>query len=163
MKFPNAAIALLCCAHLVLAPAIATGQVSQSDGETGQWERVQSLAPGSRLQVRRIDQPLMEGGFVSADDATLVVRDKSGEVRIPRSAIRRIGVGRASARLKGAAIAGAIGAGAGVLIVVALRGALTDGDGVSEEAAAGLGAIGGAIGFGLGVLTPGYVTIYRVR
>jgi len=56
--------------------------------------------------------------------------------------------------LKGGAIGAAIGAGSGIAIAVALGGALTDGDGVSSEAAA-LGTIGAALGFNIGLIPQG--------
>jgi hypothetical protein len=83
---------------------------------------------------------------------------------IAQSDIRQVKVKRGPARLRNGAIGAAIGAVSGVLIVVALDGALTDGDGTSEEGAAILGAAGAGIGFALGMFAgPGYSTIYKAH
>jgi hypothetical protein len=144
-------------------PSMAKDAQAMEDKATQQWQRVQSLAPGTEVQVRPFDGKTVNGRFVSAEESALTVRLESTEMRIGRSEIRLVRAKRGSARLKGGAIGAAIGAAAGLLIAVALDGALTDGNGVSREAAGVLSALGGGIGFGLGVIPTGYVKIYKAR
>ena len=136
-------------------------QTVTDERKSTHWLRVQSLSPGVQVQVRQSDKTTVKGRFVSAGENTLTIKAKSGELRIERSRIQKIHARRAAARLKGGAIGAAIGATSGIVIAVALGGALTDGDGVSSEAAAALGTLGAGIGFGLGLIPPGYTTIYK--
>jgi hypothetical protein len=115
------------------------------------------------VQVRRFDKTTVKGRFSSASDGTLVVTTDGGDVSLDRGDVRQVRVRRASARLRGGALGAVIGAAAGIGIAVALGGALTDGDGVSSEAAAALGTLGGGIGFAAGLIPRGYTTIYKAR
>ena len=159
-------IAAVCCGLAIATHLVAAGGGSQTKTEeqsSAQWKRVQSVAPGAQIQVKRFDKTTLNGRFVSAVDSALTISSDSGETRIARSDIRQVRARRASGRLKGGAIGAAIGAAAGITIAVALGGALTDGDGVSSEAAAALGALGAGIGLGLGLIPPGYVEVYKAR
>jgi hypothetical protein len=157
-------LAFCCLALSTDHIAMAGGsQAPPDDRTTAQWQRVQSLLPGVQLQVRRLDKTTVKGSFVSADDSAITVKAEIGESRIARSDIRQVRAKRGSARLKGGAIGAAIGAAGGIAIAVALGGALTDGDGVSSEAAAALGALGGGIGLAVGLIPTGYTKIYDAR
>ena len=159
MTFKSIAAAwcILLSAHLTAA------DVSKAEQKSEQWQRVESVTPGTQIQVKRFDKTKVKGRFVSAGDSALTVTAEGGELRIARTDIRQVRVRRASGRLKGGAIGAAIGAAGGIVVAIALGGALTDGDGVSSEAAAALGALGAGIGFGIGLIPPGYVEVYKAR
>jgi hypothetical protein len=105
----------------------------------------------------------VRGSVVSATDSGLVISAKSGQVSVAKSDIKEVKVSSESARIKKGAINGAIGAGGGVATAAILDGALTDGNGMSGAAAVFFGVIGGAAGFVIGMLRPGYKTIYKDR
>ena len=138
-------------------------QTATDEQSSAQWKRVQSVAPGAQIQVKRFDKTTVKGRFVSAGESALTMSSASGEARIARSDIRQVRARRALGRLKCGAIGAAIGAASGITIAVAVGGALTDGAGVSSEAAAAVGALGAGIGFGLGLIPPGYVEVYKAR
>lgn len=88
-------------------------------------------------------------------------REKQSK-NIARSVIRQVKIRRSSARVRRGAIGAAIGAASGVILVVILDGALTDGNGVSQKYAAAVGAAGAGIGFLAGASWLGFTTIYKV-
>ncbi|HYP14335.1 MAG TPA: hypothetical protein VEQ63_10470 [Bryobacteraceae bacterium] len=153
-----------CCLVLTLISAVpGLGAQRPPDTTSAEWQRVQSIIPGTEVMVRRAGKEWVAGRFMSAAGSELVVSAKGGDVRIDRAGIDRVRARRKSSWLRGGAIWGAVGAGVGVAIVAALGGALTDGDGVSEEGAVLLGAIGGGLGFAIGAFSPSYTTVYKVR
>ena len=138
-------------------------QIATPEQSSAQWQRVQSLAPGAHIQIKRFDKTTVKGRLISTDDKAMTVSAKGSELSIPKTDIRQVRARRASGRIKGGAIGAAIGAASGIAIAIALGGTLTDGDGVSSEAAVALGTLGAGIGFGLGLVPPGYVAIYEAR
>ena len=124
---------------------------------------MQSLPPGQVVEVRRLHGKTVRGSVVSIVDNVLTVKAGSGQVDIARPDIGRVRVRRARPNLRAGAIGAAIGALSGVVIIVALDGALTDGNGTSEEGAAALGAIGAGIGLAIGLPQHRYSTIYKVH
>jgi hypothetical protein len=137
-------ICFLVLSALVL-PVDLRGQSVKDDGDA-RWRQVQSLPPGQVVEVRRLHGKTVRGSVVSIVDNVLTVKAGSGQVD-----------------LRAGAIGAAIGALSGVVIIVALDGALTDGNGTSEEAAAALGAIGAGIGLAIGLPQHRYSTIYKVH
>ena len=146
----------------VLVPAEARGQ-SSPDDIAAQWRRVQSVPSGEQVEVRRLSGQKVKGTVIATSDDGLTIQAEAGQLSIPRSEIRQVKVRRRSANLKRGAIGAAIGAASGVAIIVILDGALTDGDGVAEDAAAILGAVGAGIGFLTGVIPSGFITIYKAN
>jgi hypothetical protein len=157
-------IAAMCCTLALTSNSLAADRGSQTSTDeqtSAQWQRMQSVAPGAQIQVKRFDKRTVKGRFVSAGHSDLTISSEGVETSLARSEIRQVRVRRASGRFRGGAIGAAIGAASGITIAVALGGALTDGDGVSSEAAAALGALGAGIGLGLGLIPPGYVEVYK--
>jgi hypothetical protein len=146
----------------ILVAGEARGQSSRDD-IAAQWRRVQSVPSGEQVEVRRLSGQKVKGTVISTADDGLTIKAETGQLNIPRSEIRQVKVRRRSANLKRGAIGAAIGAASGVVVVVALDGALTDGNGVAEDAAAILGAIGAGIGFLAGVIPSGFITIYKAN
>ena len=149
------------CLALTLV-AEARGQRVADEG-AAQWRRVQALPAGEPVEVRPLKGKKVKGSVVSATDDALTITADDGQRNTPRADIKEVKIKRTSPNLKRGGIGAAIGAASGVIFVVILDGALTDGDGVAEDAAAILGAVGAAIGFLAGVISHGYVTIYKVR
>ena len=159
MKFSS--VGRLCC-HvtlvLTLFAADARGQAKELDV---QWSAVQALPAGEAIQVGLIKKESVRGNIVSSTEMTVTVATKGGEMTTARSDIKEVKVkrGQLTKNLVGAGIGGA----AGVTTAAILDGALTDGNGVSESAAAFLGAVGAGAGFLLSALQPAYKTIYKGR
>jgi len=159
-------VTALCCLMALNGRLVAgefNGQGVPDQQISVQWQRVQSLSPGAYVEVSQSDKKKVRGRMVSTAVDALTIATDHGELNILRTDIRQVRLKRDSARLKGASIGAAIGAASGVAIGVALGGALTDGDGVSLEAAAKLGALGAGIGFGIGLIPTGYTTVYKSR
>lgn len=104
------------------------------------WARVESLAPGRRVTVKRFSDPKVKGVFVSATPESVVVQSKSGEVTIARDDVSRVLARRGKMRL-----APWIGLGAGFALGAGLT--VGEGDFVQPSAAFAFGAAGAALGY----------------
>jgi len=141
-----------------LAGAQAPGQ-SQSQKPEESWENLRSLGIGEKVQV--VDQKLksLTGRFRNFSDEAITFQVDQGEVTVPRPEVLRVTSLERTRRGRNAAIGFAIGAGvAGALVGVAVaRG--------TPEWQYGLPSIPilGAMGAGVGALSPGYKTIYRAE
>ena len=109
------------------------------------WRRVLALSPNDSLIVKRNGTPKVKGGFVRADEESVVLRTAAGEVTVERQRVRRILV-----RRKGWGAAPWIGAAVGFSILAAII--VSEGDFNQPAAAltfgaggAGLGALGGLL------------------
>jgi len=104
------------------------------------WDRVESLAPGRRVAVKRFSDPKVKGTFVSATPESVVVQSKKGQVTIARDAVRTVLARRGKMRS-----APWVGLGAGFALVAALT--TREGDFVQPSAALAFGAGGAGLGY----------------
>lgn len=127
------------------------------------WTRVEAVQPGKRILVRLYNDSApagsraLTGRFTSATAAavSLVQRDGTSST-IARERIRRVAVWHtAKRRARYAAIAGAIGAGIGSLIVAIIMGS-RGGGGTTDEAAGAVPLSSGLFGGPL-ALVSGFV------
>lgn len=127
----------------------------------GAWDDVQRVAPDRRVEVS-LQKETLRGAFVSANDAGLTLRLRSGEQTVARAAIRRVRVADSSRRARnaliGAAVGAGIGAGAGWAICIHCAN-----EGVPAKYIAPLAGVLGGVGFVAGLLTPSYRTLYKDR
>jgi len=85
--------------------------------QTGDWTQVQTLAPGSRVEVKQFsDRGEVRGTLQSASDETLVIEREAATVTVNRADVRRVRFRSdeksKSGRITGAAIMGVLGIGA---------------------------------------------------
>ena len=142
------------CIALLFTPIAKSQTVTRGD-----WATVQSLTPGRRVQVHRFGTDRVDGPFRSASADSIVVGTRTGDRTVSRTEIREVKLRKASGRLKngavGAAVGGGLGAGLGLAIT---RGDLED---LGAAILAFLTVVGASAGFGLGLIAPGYGTVYK--
>ena len=141
---------------LAFGVAALTLPAAQMDG----WDRVSSLAPGTKIEVLPQDrsQPHIKGTLLSASPEALRVQARSGELAWQRSEIRIVKIEAPGRRARNGLIGVAIGAAAGLAI----------GEAVCvycrNEGHPGFGIAGLAAGAGVGALaflpTP-YQTVFK--
>jgi len=134
---------------MLLTFVAAVTAFAQSDN----WPLLRGIYPGQTVHVHTMDGARHAGGFISTSDTGIGIRQRTGDRNFTKGEIRKVSVRKASKRWRNAAIGAGIGAvGMGTLAAAA------DTDSSIVAAA----AIGYAfIGAGLGVLFPGYDTLYR--
>jgi hypothetical protein len=145
----------------IIGRTLLTFLVTASLAFSAGWEAVQKLAPASKIEVKTGTAPDLRGTFVSADEATLVLRSKSGEQSVARVDVRRVRVADPSLRLRNGVIATAIGAGAGFGIGYAVCPQCAN-EGAGGKFTGPLTAIGAGAG-AIGFLPSPYRTIYDVK
>lgn len=121
------------------------------------WARVESLALGRRVAVKRFSGPKVKGTLVSATPESVVVQSKKGQVTIARDAAKTVLARRSKMRY-----APWIGLGAGFALVAALT--TREGDFVQPTAAFAFGAVGAGLGYLGGLVVRGVgqnTLIYR--
>jgi hypothetical protein len=131
---------------------------AQSDN----WERLRGIGPGQKTHVHTVDGKLQSGSFVSASDAAIVIRGRSGDQTVAKERVGKVSVRTGGKRWRNAAIGAGIGAGIGVALTAkrcdpyawiaypcGARGATI------------VGIAFGLLGGGIGAIFPGYDTPYR--
>lgn len=126
------------------------------------WEAVQRIAPGTKTEVRMRESPGVRGVFVSADQAAIVIRGRSGERSIARDEVRRVLVADPSRRIRNGLIATAVGAGVGLAIGAAICPYCAN-EGAGGKYTGPMAGIGAGIGAAGGFLPLPYRTVYRSR
>jgi hypothetical protein len=144
--------------------ALMLGAVSGISQEVvkGRWSEVTRLKPDTRTEVITLQSERVKGRFVSAAPDSVVIRTRGQERSFARPDVREIKIRSFLGRARNAGVGGASGAGAGLL----LGGLFVWSTGISELAPGFLVAatiVGGTVGASIGVLIPGYRTIYKVR
>jgi len=129
-------------------------------GGDGDWSNLERIRAGEKIQVVRQDKKTVNGSFESFSAESLVVRQKSGALVIPKNEIVRVSATEQGHRMRNLAIGAAAGAGAGYL---AGRAATNRWNGQTEFAVTFATLIGAGGGAGLGAAIPGYPTIYRAN
>jgi hypothetical protein len=135
----QAGLRLLLVAALVGVSTTATAKERVAPAKQD-WARVESLAPGRRVTVKRFSDPKVKGTFVSATPESVVMQSKKGQVTIAKDAVRTVLARRGKMRY-----APWIGLGAGFALVAALT--TREGDFVQPSAAFTFGAAGAGLGY----------------
>jgi hypothetical protein len=128
----------------------------------GSWDLVADLRPGQRVRVRQFDGEQVTGTVLRSDEDAVTLVQKRTESRMERLSIESVAVRSTGARVRNAGLAAAGGAGVG-LAIGALGLAVTDGSDSAGALLAATTAFGAILGLGIGVVLPGYRTIYRAR
>jgi len=128
--------------------------------EADNWSLLRGVNPGQDTHVHLLDGKRNTGGFISATDTEIVIRQRTGDRAFPKDRIKKINVRKGAKRWRNAAIGAAIGA-AAVGTALAITYAVSDGHD-SDYSLIGAAMSGYAvIGAGIGAAFPGYHTIYR--
>ncbi|NOT48739.1 MAG: hypothetical protein HOP17_13445 [Acidobacteria bacterium] len=80
------------------------------------WNKVVSLAYGTRIFVETDGRKPLKGKFVKADDRDLTVKVNAREVAVSRDSVSAVYFGKRPSKVKRGLIGALAGAGAGVLI-----------------------------------------------
>jgi len=129
------------------------------------WDILQSLKPGQRVEVARKQGETENGAFRSVAGDSLTLRTKQREITIPRAEVARV-IKRGSGRAKWYGLAA--GAAAGAITGAAAGARLANesaGDIDVKAAATGVLAVGGGlIGLAIGTtLDARHTTIYESK
>lgn len=147
--------------RITLAFALSAILLTATPLDKSDWRNVVGLPIGEKVHVTRTNQTKMKAEFVSATADSLTIRNKTGEIIIPKAEVRRVGQPARSKRGRHAAIGAGIGATAAATVVaVAVRGAGWDfytwiAFAIGVASWAGIGAL-------IGVLIPSVPAIYEV-
>ena len=136
--------------------------VAAQEVTSGSWERVQQLTAGNPVRVRDFSGNEHRGRIASLETDSLAVQTGTGTVKVGRNDIREVKTRRLSGRARNAGIGAAVGAGLGLGTAGILVSAAGGGD-LAAPILIVFTLVGGAIGFGLGWIPAGYVTLYRAR
>lgn len=125
------------------------------------WARVESLNPGQRVLVSYA-KSFVEGPLVEATADRVVVKKAGQDMTAARVDVKKLWV-PAKQRGRNALIGAAIGVGVALGPALFLHRRLDNENGAGSTAAAGVIAIGGGIGAGIGAANRGKTLIYRRR
>jgi len=141
---------VLVSAGLAVAPATAR--------DSSNWNNLAQISAGEKVQVVRQTMKTVNGNFESFSQDSVVVRQRSADVVIPKSDVVRVTITGRSHRLRNLAIGAAVGAGTGFVIgQIATRERNDDWQTIASFCTVvGLGG-----GTGIGAAIPGHPTIYR--
>ncbi len=123
------------------------------------WANLNRLRPGQKIEVVDLQSRSLQGAFLSFSEERILLRVGRNEVPVQRANVLRV-VSRQPRRLRNAAIAAAIGVGAGLAIAIPLW--------MVEGATAFPGILAPIAGSGAGagivaVVPLGSRTIYRAK
>lgn len=140
--------------------ALAVPSVLPAQTKNTDWQNLNRLRPGEKIQVVDMNKNKHSGAFSSFTDQAITLHTQSGDETIQRANVLRVR-GR-SHRLRNVIIAGGVGAGAGAGIGYGAnsctKGCFGLGKGTTAGIAAALGFIGGAA---VGAFIPSHETVYR--
>lgn len=124
------------------------------------WQNLQRLRAGQKIDV--VDQKLKthRGEFSSFDEGGITISLKDGPQRVARADVFRVSSRESSKRLRNAAIGAAIGAAAGLAIGAPLDYRFSN-EGREHIAKTLFIPIGAGVGAAIGSAFPGFETIYR--
>jgi hypothetical protein len=141
---------------------VSSAQVGKSS-----WTNLSALLSGQRIQVVEMNNKKNTGTFLSATDAAITMKEKSGEQTFQKQDVRLVWLMKNKHRLRNTFIGAGVGAGVGAGIGAATGGPckvpsscffyLTRGQQAAIFAAPGI-----VIGAAVGALWPTHEIIYRV-
>jgi hypothetical protein len=136
---------------------------------SAQWENLNTLRVGQKIQVIEVNSKKDSGTFLSVSDKTISLQGKSSEQTVRRQDVRSVKLMENKHRLRNALIGGAVGAGAGAGIGAATYSSCTSTNTfcinpIGRGGLAGIGAVVGlAAGASVGALWPSHESIYRAQ
>lgn len=150
----------LLAAALLIFFSIAVQAADDAPKPENNWDNLQRLHAGQKVDV--VDQKLKthRGEFTSFDDSGVTIAVKNGPLRLSRQDVFRVSSRERSKRLRNAAIGAAIGAAAGLAIGAPLDYRFSN-EGNEHIAKTLFIPIGAGVGAALGSAVPGFETIYR--
>lgn len=135
--------------------------------QTSDWERMQGLAKGERLQIMIEGGETVTGKLEQASATDLTVKCEGGDTQLARWAVRRVWRVEKRSRLKRIGLGALIGFAGGCTVGAAGAGYLTDMNnppaGTRARACFGMGAVTGGIGAGIGAAVPSTKRILLYR
>lgn len=124
------------------------------------WSGLAQIAPGEKAQVVRQNMKSVHGRFESFTPDSLVIRQKTDSLAIPKNDILRVTVAAHGHRIRNSLIGAGAGAAVGYGIGRAGTSRWNGGWGLLVTFSTLIGAGGGA---GLGSVIPSYPTVYRAQ
>ncbi len=146
--------------YMICTLALALLLVGRSQAQQSNWQNLEKIRPGDRVEVVNMRLATYAGEFVGFTDSDLTLRDAGNTAVIPRAEIYRIkvlGRGRGRHIGRGTLYGAVIGTGVGA--VVAARGDYTSGERASVVVGGALWGVG--IGALVGAVKTPHLDIYR--
>ena len=142
--------------------------VSWAQTDRASWTNLNGLLVGQKIQIVDMHTKKYSGTFVNVSDASISCHGNAGEQTVQRQDVRSVKLMENKRRLRNTLVGGAVGAGAGAIILAAIdRPCSSQGfciHPIGRGGAAGIGAavglLGGAV---LGALLPSHKMIYSVN
>ncbi len=126
--------------------------------DSSNWADLSKIRPGEKIQIVREKMKTVNGTFESFSDDSIVVRQKSADVVVPKREVVRVTITGRSKRLRNLAIGAAAGAGTGFLIGhIVTREKHDDWQTIVSFST----MVGLAGGTGIGASIAGHPTVYR--
>ena len=142
---------------LLLVPGIGFAGSSPND-----WDNLKQLRPGQKIEVVDSSMKTVQGAFVAVSEEAISLRVGKSEESVVRAKVVRVSVRDTSHRTRNMIIGAAVGAGAGLAIMIPLEiQQSNEGNSLAGPLAGVTAGLAGA-GLGLGAI-PGNRTIYRAR
>lgn len=154
---------------LLLICILGVSSAVRSQSKAGNWENLNTLRAGEKIQVRESNKTKITGTFLNVTDAAIVVQAEAGSQNILRQDVRSVKLMENRHRLRNALILGGVGAGVGAGIGAAAHHSCPSSqtfclDIGGRSLPAGIGAVAGFLGGGtVGALLPDHKTIYSVN
>jgi hypothetical protein len=148
--------------------ALPLGAAKPGDA-TNRWDAVMQLSSGQELRVVLEDVKSFQGRLQGVSENTVVLRLDTGEQTFERQKVLRVSTRSTSHRGRNVLIGLAVGLGAGIIVGVASpelgQGKCAQGSCVNAASVGVPGALGGAVGAGIGAAIPtgGWHDVYRAR
>src|ERR1700742_3948540 len=98
--------------RMFLICLLATSVVSLAQSNSASWQNLRTLGSGESIQVVEASTGKHVGTFVSATDAAIVFRERSGERTVQRQDVRSVKRMKNRHRLRNTLIGAGVGAGA---------------------------------------------------
>ena len=136
--------------------------ISAQEVTRGSWARVEQLTSGNRVIVQDFNGREHKGRVSAVTSNSLGVETSRGTVNLERANVREVKARRISGRARNSAIGAAVGGGVGLGTAGILL-AMTGGSDLTGPILLVFTFIGAAVGFGLGWIPPGNVTLYRAQ
>jgi hypothetical protein len=142
---------------VILVPVLGMAQSSQSN-----WDSLKQLGPGEKIEVVARSVESLRGPFVSVSEEAITLRVGKSQESINRAQVVRVSIRDTLHRTRNMLIGVAVGVGAGLALTIPLEiQQSNEGNSIAGKMA-GLTAVLGGAGLGLGAI-PGNRTIYRVK